>query len=382
MTGPELRVAVVGAGIAGLATAAAFARLGVTATIFERPDASAAGAGISLFGNGMRALEAIGLADQIKALGAAPDVPMGLRTPTGRWLNWTFGSTDVGMTVVHRAALREVLLNAAPQVEPTTVSQVSSTPNRATVVLESGRIEEFDLVVGADGIGSGIRASWPDDPGIRYAGYTAWRGVTDVAVPVESGGETWGRGERFGITPMSDGRVYWFAVASMPEGLRETDERAELARRFARWHPPIAALLEATDARAVLRNDILTLARPLRSFVNQRVVLVGDAAHAMTPDMGQGGNQALEDAVTLAALAVGQPLESGLARYDAERRARVQPIARTSRRIGRIGQARGRVSTAVRDVFLWLTPTAVTVRAAGRVTAWQPPTPRLPSPDR
>lgn len=373
MTGPGLRVGVVGAGIAGLATAVAFVRRGAAVRIFERPSASVAGAGISLFGNGMRALDAIGLAAPIRALGSAPDMPMGLRNPNGRWLTRMFDSADVGLTVVHRAALRRVLLAAAPDIDSAAVSQVRSAPGSATVVLESGRTEEFDVVVGADGIGSRIRASWSTDPGIRYAGYTAWRGVTDVGMDLGSGSETWGRGERFGITPMGDGRVYWFAAVSMPEGRRLTDEKAELARRFSRWHAPIADLLEATDARAVLRNDIIRLARPLPSFVNGRVVLVGDAAHGMTPDMGQGGNLALEDAVTLAALTVGRPLESGLAHYDATRRARVETIARASRRLGRIGQARGRVTTALRDGVLRLAPTAATVTAARRVTGWQPP---------
>ncbi len=122
-------------------------------------------------------------------------------------------------------------------------------------------------------------------------------------------GETWGSGERFGITPLPDGRVYWFAVANGAATSAVANQTSdavsgvdEVRRRFTGWHDPIPALLDATDPDTVLRNDIIELAAPLPSFVNGRIALVGDAAHAMTPNLGQGGNLAIEDAVTLARL--------------------------------------------------------------------------------
>jgi hypothetical protein len=110
-----------------------------------------------------------------------------------------------------------------------------------------------------DGVASGIRRSWPDDPGIRYAGYTAWRGVTAAPFTAPAAGETFGRGERFGIVPMNDGRVYWFAVASVPANWPAPDQKAELVHRFGTWHDPIPALLHATDdtrhSPATTRHD-------------------------------------------------------------------------------------------------------------------------------
>ncbi len=369
-----MKVGIVGAGIAGLATAVALSRQGAQVTIYERPEATTAGAGISLFGNGLRALAAIGLDGPIRSLGAAPGLPAGLRTPNGRWLVRTPPAAWADLTVVHRFDLRAILSAAAPAVRAATVSAVHGGAGEATVVLESGVSRTFDLVVGADGIASPIRRSWPQDPGIRYAGYTAWRGVTDGPVDVPAAGETWGRGERFGIAPMGDGRVYWFAVASVPSGWRVSDDKAELLRRFATWHDPIPALLHATDGHAILRNDIIDLAAPLPRFIRGRVVLVGDAAHAMTPNLGQGGNQALEDAVTLAALAGGgHDLDAALGRYDTDRRKRTAAIARRSWQVGRIAQARGPVTVAVRNTLMRLLPAGSTVRAAATVQAWQPP---------
>lgn len=132
-------------------------------------------------------------------------------------------------------------------------------------------------------------------------------GVTDGPFETPAAGETLGRGGRFGIAPMPDGRIYWYATASAPADWRVPDERAELIRRFGGRHEPIPALVHAARADAVRRNDILDLAAPLSTLVHGRVALGGDAAHAMTPDLGQGGNQALEDAVTLAALVAREP---------------------------------------------------------------------------
>ncbi|WP_158703418.1 FAD-dependent monooxygenase [Pseudonocardia dioxanivorans] len=152
------------------------------------------------------------------------------------------------------------------------------------------------------------------------------------------------------------------------------DERAELIRRFGGRHEPIPALVHAARGDAVRRNDILDLAAPLSTLVHGRVALAGDAAHAMTPDLGQGGNQALEDAVTLAALVAREPgIDAALARYDTTRRARTAKIARRSRQIGRVAQARGRLTVVARDTVLRLTPATRVARAADRLQAWRPP---------
>jgi len=293
-----MRVGIVGAGIGGLAAAAAFTRAGADVVAFDRPGAAPAGAGISLFSNGLRALDAAGVGEAVRALGAPPELPAGIRTPRGDWLTRTPPSSTADLRVVHRGDLHAILAAAAPAVRIETVAEIRTTADGAAVVLESGQRHDFDIVVGADGIGSRVRSTLFDDPGIRYAGYTAWRGVTSEPVQVAEVGETWGRGERFGVAPMADGRVYWFAVASAPPGWPVPDESVEVTKRFASWHPPIVELLRATDPRTILRNDILDLAHPLATFVKDRVVLIGDAAHAMTPNLGQGGNQALEDAVT------------------------------------------------------------------------------------
>ena len=209
---------------------------------------------------------------------------------------------------------------------------------------------------------------------MRYACYTSWRGITAAPFDLASGGETWGRGERFGCAPLRDGRVYWFATASVPVGTATAAERAEVLRRFGAWHDPIPALITATRGGEVLRHDINDLAGRLGSFVQGRVVLIGDAAHAMTPDLGQGGCQAIEDAVTLISLlAAATTTGDALTLYDQQRRHRTQSLAARARMVGRMGQLNSRVGAGLRDGLLRVVPGSAFVRASTSVQRWDPP---------
>ena len=381
-----MRIAVIGAGIGGLAVAAGLQRAGAEVVVYERaPEIRAVGAGLSLFGNGFAALDALGLGDQVRALGGTGlTLLAGQRKPSGQWLSRTPPAAVAELAVVHRADLHRILLAA---LTPGTVrcgaevGAVFDGGTALTLTSDPQRVERFDLIVAADGIRSRVRAGWSTDPGVRYAGYTAWRGVTSKPVDLlGAAGETWGRGHRFGIAPLQDGRVYWFAVASMPAGAVFDDEYAAVAALFDRWHAPIAELIRATEPAAVFRLDINELAGPLPSFRNGRCVLLGDAAHAMTPDLGQGGNQALEDAATLVALmgsAAGAPagpsIDQALTEYDALRRPRTQVLARQARLVGRVAQAQGRLAAWLRNTAVRLLPDAVLGRQMLAVQAWRPP---------
>jgi 2-polyprenyl-6-methoxyphenol hydroxylase-like FAD-dependent oxidoreductase len=230
-------------------------------------------------------------------------------------------------------------------------------------------------VVAADGINSAVRRRlWPDVPAPVYAGSTAWRGVTTEAwtgAPLV--GITWGEGAEFGMVPLGDGRAYWFGAVSSPPGAWHADELAAVRERFGHWHDPIPALMAASDT--VLRDDIYQLATPLSSYVDGGVALLGDAAHAMTPNLGQGANQALEDAVVLASVCDrAADLGPALAAYDAQRRPRSQAVARAAYQMGRFGQQlRNPAAVAVRNTLIRLTPPRAGVRSMIRYVDWTPP---------
>jgi 2-polyprenyl-6-methoxyphenol hydroxylase-like FAD-dependent oxidoreductase len=379
-----MRIGIIGGGIGGLAAAIGLHRAGADVTVFERhPHPTVSGSGLSLFGNGMTALAALGLAAPAREIGVVPgglgiDTAAGQRRPDGRWLARLPRAAKETVAVVHRADLHRILLDAlAPDTVRVgrTVQLVS--PDGRTLQLADGS-EAFDVIVAADGIRSRVRRDWPGDHGVRYAGYRAWRGVTAHPVDVSAGsGETVGRGLRFGIAPLADGRVYWFAVVSQPIDEPVPDGPAPVLERFAGWHRPIRELVDATPPAKIHALPIEELAGKLPSFRRGRCVLLGDAAHAMTPNLGQGGNQALEDAATLAALLGGARNEAGinaaLADYDRLRRPRTQRIARQSAVLGRVLQARGPIASRLRDAGLRLTPASLTARGVLALQQWRPP---------
>ncbi|MEU9121587.1 FAD-dependent monooxygenase [Streptomyces sp. NPDC048506] len=377
----ERSAIVVGGGIGGLAAGVALTRSGWQVKVLERAATfGEVGAGLSLWPNGVRALDALGAGDQVREQ-ALVETRTGIRNTSGRWLSRTdtqeltrrFGP----VAMIHRAQLLDILRTALPAGALCANARVSRISLRGRrVEVEHGKdVSQADLLVAADGINSTVRRSlWPQAPAPRYAGYTAWRLVVDTGRRLSAGGESWGRGERVGIAPLADGRTYVFCVANTPEGQHNPgNELAEMRRRFGRWHDPIPRLLTAADEEAVMRHDIYALP-PLASFVTGRAALLGDAAHAMTPNLGQGANQALEDAVTLAALLDAHPdVESALAAYDRDRRPRTQLIARRSHRIGTVAQWHSAPAAALRDLVLRLAPGSAMLNALAPVLSWQPP---------
>jgi len=371
-------VVIAGAGIGGLTAAIALSRSGIRVRVLERATAiHPAGAGLALQPNAMAVLAALGLDDAVAAAGAALSRAV-LLDPSGRQLGpetrleRIFENPMARVVALHRARLHDVLLAAAGRSVVRTGVRVTSYEQAADSVLviaDDGTRLETELLVGADGLHSTVRAQLVHDGPPRYAGYTSWRGVTPAGSvpPPDRVTETWGRGERFGVVDIGFDEIYWFAVADAAPGGTDGDVRAELRARFGGWHAPVAAVLDATPADRILRTDIFDR-DPITRWHAGRVVLLGDAAHPMTPNLGQGAAQAIEDAGTLAAsLAAAATVEDGIRAYETARVGRTSAFVRASRRFGDVAQWRHPLAVFARDLTMRLTPESALVAQARRM---------------
>jgi len=351
---------VVGAGIGGVTAAVALQHCGWAVTVLERAAAlGEVGAGISVWPGAAGVLAELGVKgiDQASALSG----PVGLRKPDGRWL---VGAADLGVelpVMIHRAQLHDLITaQFGPAVTVRTGYEVDTVTQDETGVLVNGSLRA-DLLIAADGLRSVIRgALYPQYAGPRYSGYTAYRGIAEVEV--SAGGETWGRAQRFGVAKLIDGRTYWYATANQPAG--QGGDLATVIRRYGEWHDPIPELLAGTQN--ALQNDIYDLSLPLVPFAAGRIALLGDAAHAMTPNMGRGACTAIEDAGALAKHLKSEPdLRTALTRYDAERRPAATKLVKRSRQIGQLGQLENPLARGARDVLM--TAGALAARGAAAV---------------
>lgn len=383
------RAVVIGSGIGGLTAAVALHRSGWRVTVLERADSlEPVGAGISLAPNAQRALDVIGLGDEIRSL-AAWQGEGGMRSPDGRWLSRADSSAAAErfggpLVLLHRATLIDRIAAGlpAPAIRtgcPAHLVDPGAAGGRPAVIGTPDGAIEAELVIGADGIHSAVRgALFPDHPGPSYAGFTTWRVLVPAPAEPFAPHETWGRGALWGTQPLKDGRIYAYGAAVAPAGARAADdERAELLRRFGDWHQPIPGIIAAAEPGGVLRNDVHQMTDPLPAFHRGRTVLLGDAAHAMAPTLGQGGNQAIEDGIVLAHhVTPGADPGAGLAAYTADRLPRTTAIVRKAEQVSRLMRLSGPASVAVRD-FVMSTVSrlgpGLVLRTFDGIADWRPP---------
>ena len=341
MHDPE--VLIVGAGIAGLAVGRALLSHGIGAEIVDRVTAfPVAGSGLFVPGNGGRAIAAVGLADAVAA--------RSVRISQQRILNhrgWLLSAIDlqrvwghVGPCVgIRRADLHRILLDGAAGVPirlGTTVTAVTQTPENVSVQFDDGLTRSYGVVIGADGIHSSIRRLVFGDIRPRRVGQISWRFIADDACGVTTWTAMLARGRTFLMMPVGAGGLYCYADLvhrGADAAFAGGNALPTLFRDFAEPVPRILAQLKRIDTVHVGPIEEVLLDR----CVDRRVVLVGDAAHAASPNMAQGASMALEDAQILAdALSSGDSPLQALARFAARRRARVRWVQQRTHRRDRI----------------------------------------------
>jgi 2-polyprenyl-6-methoxyphenol hydroxylase-like FAD-dependent oxidoreductase len=377
------RAIVTGGGIGGLCTAIAFSQIGVQTTIYEQAESfGLVGAGLTIWANAIKVLRKLGLADAVIETGSK--IERGeLRNAEGRILSRSqpggleqrFGEPTIA---IHRADLHQILLSALPAGTLRLGARCTGfeqSEESVTARFSDGQTDAADLLVGTDGIHSVIRQQLFPELALRYSGYTAWRGVVTTLNEVALGrtSETWGCGSRFGIVPIDKNRVYWFATANTPHGKTFTHagRKAHLMERFKGWHHPIEHLIESTRDEEILHNDIYDLA-PHKQWGRGRVILLGDAVHPTTPNMGQGACMAIESSLVLSrCLSRGDDLTTSLRRYQTMRQPRTAWITNQSWTIGRIGQIENPLACKARDFLASITPQALMMRQLEKAAGYE-----------
>jgi 2-polyprenyl-6-methoxyphenol hydroxylase-like FAD-dependent oxidoreductase len=355
------QVIIIGGGIGGLCTAIALHQRGFDVTVYDKvKKLGEIGAGITLWSNAIKALRTFGIADQVIQAGSKLNHSQ-IRAATGETLH-DARTDDMAarygepVVAIHRADLHNILIDALPATVirlGTGFIKFEQDSEKVTAYFENGASDSADILIGADGIHSPVRKQLFPEVQLRYSGYTAWRGVVQTENEAALGltSETWGAGARFGIVRVDKSRVYWFATSNQPAGEKSSgaEKKSKLLTRFNLWHAPIDHLLDSTPAEAILQNDIFDIP-PFASWSTGRVILLGDSAHATTPNMGQGACMAIESAYALSRALEAEPeYRSAFERYERERHARTAWITNQSRQIGAGGQIENPFLCALRN---------------------------------
>lgn len=356
-------IAIIGGGIGGLTAALALRQFGYEPEVFEEaPVLLDVGAAIAIWPNAMRVLDRLQLTEQVLAKAGVMDEI--------RWLDqkgWLINRVSIAnhhypAVALHRADLQHTLLSALPASSIHLGHELINYAERDDKILATfadGSTVESDFMIGADGIHSSVRAQLLNDNDPIDRGYTVWRGIAHTipnVIPRAAAIELHGRGKRFGIGPVGPGRTGWWATVNNPN----SDDLLDL---FAGWYEPVLQLIESTPPSSILKTGAFD--RPAtQRWGSGRLTLLGDAIHPTTPNLGQGGCLAMEDAHVLARCfeKYGATIEA-LRTYEHYRHKRTSAISTYSRIYGAVGQWENVWARGLRRTALSLVSEAIAQRS-------------------
>lgn len=356
-------ISILGGGIGGLTTALALQQAGFHVKVYEAAsEIRALGAGIMLASNANQALNKLGLWPALLKKGHIPD-RISINDQNGNSIQQIDNQQTAKMygfptLTIHRADLQQLLLE---ELAPDTVvlgkkgKAVRQTGSQVHVQFEDGSEIKTAYLIAADGIHSATRKHIFPEVTPRYAGYTCWRGVTDQVPegfdPTQFT-ESWGAKGRIGMVPLPGGKVYWFACIKAPQNDPKMAQYGpdELYQVFKDFHFPIPQIVQQTNN--ILWNDILDF-KPIDQYAFDRIVLLGDAAHATTPNMGQGACQAIEGAVLLAHhMKKASSIEAAFKAYEGAKKDKAQWVVNNSWKFGKIAQLSSPILCGLRNFVL------------------------------
>ncbi len=371
-----MRGMIIGGGIGGLSTAIALRMRGITVQVFEAARLLApVGAGILVPPNAMAIMRRYNLSQKIQESGHALET-LAVVDSRGRAISntpavYSNGGNSDRTVAIHRGALQHILADA---LEPGVVVtgydcvRVQRARQGVEAIFQDGSKQAGSFVIGADGIHSTVRASLFPEARLRYSGQLCWRGIAAVTLSAKWRAqltEAWGNGLRFGFVHINPELVYWYATQRAEQDPRGDDRdgiTGRLRTLYGHFFDPVHDILARTET-ASIRQDYLYDLAPLRSWFAHTILLIGDAAHASTPNLGQGGAQAIEDSWVLAEkMAAGHSIHDAFAHFEAARVARANRIVTLSWRIGTLANLSNRTACGIRNAVMRCIPACLAKR--------------------
>ncbi|HTO14737.1 MAG TPA: FAD-dependent monooxygenase [Edaphocola sp.] len=368
----DKEIIIIGAGIGGLTTALALKQINKPVSVYESTsDIKPVGAGIVMANNAMQIFDKLGVRKKIEAAGCKIS---NIRITDAQLNNISVINLKpfelkygVYNLAIHRADLQKILAEALGLQNINLAKRLLKIEedNNFKLYFEDGTTANCETLIGADGINSVVRNQLFKTGKIRDSKQRCWRGIMTIDETFkykDTSIESWGKGKRFGFVKISETKLYWFAVIN--KGLEEAISLVELFKEF---HPDILKIIEATAKEDIIYNEIADL-EPITQWYKSKACLLGDAAHATTPNMGQGACQAVEDAYTLATLFQQEKsIEAIFSQFEQIRIKKAHFIVNTSWSLGKVAQYENAFAIFLRNIFLKMLPNFFKKRQLNKV---------------
>lgn len=354
----NIRIAIIGGGIGGLTTALCLEYFGFNNySIYEQAkEFKEVGAAISLWPNALKVYQKIGIYNQLTNKWG--EISAGyIKTDTGKVLSKTIPEYDLPLVCIHRADLHSILLNNISKEKLYSnyrLKRFNAKQHITTLHFENDEKVDAELIIGADGINSTVRKFLINDGKPIFRGYNIWRGVAHLKdIPTGYSSETWGKGKRIGIVPIRDNMFGWWATINEKEN--QTDEPTgsaeKLSTLFSEWHQPIPQLFN--NSLEIIKNKIGDRL-PTKGWYKNNIVLVGDAAHPTTPNLGQGACMAIEGAFLLSKClnCFNNNFTKAFNQYENLHFNRSSAVIKQSLQNGKIGQLENSIAIKTRNILI------------------------------
>jgi 2-polyprenyl-6-methoxyphenol hydroxylase-like FAD-dependent oxidoreductase len=366
------KIAIIGGGIGGLTTAIALQQKGFEVKVFEAaPEIREVGAGLWVAPNAINVFERLGIANAVKSAGNQLNTSY-LGDHFGNVLtkidfNKIIEKYDNGTTAIHRAKLQNILFNL---IKPGSVEtgkklkNIVSSEGGIHLQFEDGTTADSTILIGADGIHSVVRKHLFGEIPLRYSGQTCWRGIAKMQLPnPKVAAELWGKkgGLRSSYSQINADDVYWYITEKTEKGhkINQNEIKSYLLNLVAEFNSDIQNVVQNTEKEAIIQSDLFDI-KPIPNWYKGNIVLLGDAAHATTPNLGQGACQAIEDGYFLAeSLSQYPSVEEAFKLYQNKRKPKADFVTKTSLQIAQVNNIGGTIGYRLRNFLLKITPQSV-----------------------